>query len=141
MRYTTLGRSGTVVSTQTLGTMTFGAEADEPTSPRSWRPFVERGGTFLDTADVYSAGVSEEIIGRWLADHPDRRGAAGARDQGPVPHGPGRRTTSGSRGATSRAALEASLRRLGVEHIDLYQMHAWDAVTPSRRPCASSTTR
>ena len=55
MRYTTLGRSGTVVSTQTLGTMTFGAEADEPASAPILDAFVEAGGTFIDTADVYSA--------------------------------------------------------------------------------------
>ncbi len=71
MRYTTLGNSGTVVSTQCLGTMTFGAEADEATSGRILDAFVEAGGTFLDTADVYSKGVSEEIIGRWLKSHPE----------------------------------------------------------------------
>ena len=129
MRYTTLGRSGTVVSTQTLGTMTFGAEADEPTSGKILEAFVERGGTFLDTADVYSAGVSEEIIGRWLADHPTDAEQLVLATKGRFPMGQGANDVGLSR-RHLRAALEASLRRLGVEHIDLYQMHAWDAVTP-----------
>ena len=70
MRHRTLGRSGAVVSTQALGTMTFGSEADETTSGEILGAFVERGGTLVDTADVYSSGVSEEIVGRWLAKHP-----------------------------------------------------------------------
>jgi aryl-alcohol dehydrogenase-like predicted oxidoreductase len=129
MRYTTLGRSGTIVSTQTLGTMTFGAEADEPASGKILEAFVERGGTFLDTADVYSAGVSEEIIGRWLADHPTDAEQLVLATKGRFPMGQGANDVGLSR-RHLRSALEASLRRLGVDHIDLYQMHAWDAVTP-----------
>jgi aryl-alcohol dehydrogenase-like predicted oxidoreductase len=129
MRYTTLGHSGTVVSTQTLGTMTFGAEADEPASGKILEAFVERGGTFIDTADVYSAGVSEEIIGRWLADHPTDAAQLVLATKGRFPMGQGANDVGLSR-RHLRAALDASLRRLGVEHIDLYQMHAWDAVTP-----------
>jgi aryl-alcohol dehydrogenase-like predicted oxidoreductase len=129
MRYATLGHSGTVVSTQTLGTMTFGAEADEPASGKILEAFVERGGTFIDTADVYSAGVSEEIIGRWLADHPTDAAQLVLATKGRFPMGQGANDVGLSR-RHLRAALDASLRRLGVEHIDLYQMHAWDAVTP-----------
>jgi aryl-alcohol dehydrogenase-like predicted oxidoreductase len=70
MRFTTLGTSGTVVSTLCLGTMTFGAEADERDSGAVLEAYVAAGGNFVDTADVYSKGVSEEIIGRWLASHP-----------------------------------------------------------------------
>ena len=70
MDYRTLGNSGASVSELTLGTMTFGAEADEPTSHAILDAFVAGGGTLVDTADVYSAGTSETIIGRWLADHP-----------------------------------------------------------------------
>src|SRR4051794_11977921 len=68
--YRTLGRSGTVVFEQALGTMTFGAEADETTSHAIIQAYVDGGGNFIDTADVYSAGRSEEIIGRWLTRHP-----------------------------------------------------------------------
>lgn len=129
MRYTTLGRSGTVVSTQTLGTMTFGAEADETGSGAIVEAFVERGGTLIDTADVYSSGVSEEILGRWLASHPGDASQLVIATKGRFPMGDGANDVGLSR-RHLRNALEASLRRLGVEHIDLYQMHAWDAVTP-----------
>lgn len=129
MRYRMLGCSGTVVSTQTLGTMTFGDEADEETSGAIMTRFVEAGGTLVDTADVYSAGVSEEIIGRWLAQHPtDARGLVLA-TKGRFPMGEGHNDVGLSR-RHLRDALDASLRRLGVDHVDLYQMHAWDVLTP-----------
>src|SRR5688572_11304120 len=70
MEYRTLGNSGTIVSAQCLGTMTLGKEADEATSGAILEAFVAAGGTFVDTADVYNDGASEEIIGRWLASHP-----------------------------------------------------------------------
>ena len=70
MHYRTLGNSGAVVSTFALGTMTFGAEADEATSHAILGDYLESGGNLIDTADVYSKGTSEEIIGRWLAAHP-----------------------------------------------------------------------
>src|SRR5450756_912690 len=69
MQYRTLGNSGAVVSTFALGTMTFGAEADEMTSHAILDDYVAAGGNFIDTADVYGSGVSEEIVGRWLAAH------------------------------------------------------------------------
>ena len=87
MRYRLLGRSGCAVSELCLGTMTFGAETDEAGSHEQLDVFVEAGGTLVDTADVYSAGVSEEIIGRWLAARPPRRDRARRpRDQGQVRH-------------------------------------------------------
>ena len=70
MEYRTLGRSGCAVSTLALGTMTFGSEADEDASHAQLDTFVEAGGNLVDTADVYSDGASEEIIGRWLAKQP-----------------------------------------------------------------------
>ena len=129
MRYTTLGNSGTVVSTQCLGTMTFGAEADEQTSGQMMDAFAEAGGTFLDTADVYSSGTSEEIVGRWLKEHPTEAAQAVIATKGRFPMGEGPNDVGLSR-RHLRRALDDSLRRLGVEHIDLYQMHAWDAMTP-----------
>jgi aryl-alcohol dehydrogenase-like predicted oxidoreductase len=69
MQHRTLGNSGAIVSTFALGTMTFGAEADEMTSHAILDDYVAAGGNFIDTADVYGSGVSEEIIGRWLAAH------------------------------------------------------------------------
>jgi aryl-alcohol dehydrogenase-like predicted oxidoreductase len=129
MRYTTLGTSGTIVSTQCLGTMTFGAEADEETSGSILNAFAEAGGTFIDTADVYSTGVSEEITGRWLKAHPEQAAQMVVATKGRFPMGEGHNDVGLSR-RHLRQALDASLTRLGVEHIDLYQMHAWDAVTP-----------
>ena len=129
MQYRTLGRSGTVVSTQALGTMTFGAEADEATSGQIMTAFVEGGGNFVDTADVYSAGVSEEIIGRWLGAHPTEAAQVVIATKGRFPMGEGANDVGLSR-RHLRTALEDSLRRFGVDHIDLYQVHAWDALTP-----------
>jgi len=129
MHYRSLGNSGVAVSDLALGTMTFGAEADEASSHALLDAYREAGGNLLDTADVYSRGVSEEIIGRWIAAR-----STGADDvviatkarfpmgQEPNDHGNSR--------SHLRRALEASLTRLGVEHIDLYQLHAWDALTP-----------
>ncbi|MFC7621746.1 aldo/keto reductase [Microlunatus sp. GCM10028923] len=130
MEYRTLGGTGTVVSTLCLGTMTFGRESDEAVSHAQLDRFVEQGGNFIDTANVYGRGVSEEIIGRWLAD----RGSA-VRDQlviatkGRFPMGDGKNDLGLSRTNLSRA-LDASLKRLQVDRIDLYQAHAWDALTP-----------
>src|SRR5258708_26067009 len=70
MDYRPLGRSGCAVSSLALGTMTFGTETDEPTAHRQLDRFAEAGGTLVDTADVYSGGVSGEIIGRWHASPP-----------------------------------------------------------------------
>jgi aryl-alcohol dehydrogenase-like predicted oxidoreductase len=127
--YRTLGNSGAIVSELTLGTMTFGAEADETTSHAILNTFVENGGTFIDTADVYSSGTSETIIGHWLAKHPDESKQVVIATKGRFPMGVGPNDLGLSR-RHLRTALDASLTRLGVEHIDLYQMHAWDALTP-----------
>ena len=129
MRYRNLGNSGAIVSELALGTMTFGAEADETTSHEIIDTFVEHGGTFVDTADVYSAGESERIVGRWLASHPDAAKQVVLATKGRFPMGTGPNDLGLSR-RHLRTALDASLERLGVDHIDLYQMHAWDALTP-----------
>ena len=129
MKYRTLGNSGTIVSAQTLGTMTFGAEADEKTSHQIIDAFIAAGGTFIDTADVYSAGTSEQIIGHWLKNHPTERAQVVIATKGRFPMGDGSNDLGLSRRHLGRA-LNDSLRRLGVEQIDLYQMHAWDALTP-----------
>lgn len=130
MRYRLLGKSGCAVSELCLGTMTFGAETDEAGSHEQLDLFVEAGGTLVDTADVYSAGVSEEIIGRWLADRPadltesvvlatKGRFATDSRPNG-----------NGLSARHLTRALDASLGRLGVDTVDLYQVHAFDPHTP-----------
>ena len=129
MKYRTLGNSGAVVSAQCLGTMTFGDEADEAESHRMIDAFVAAGGTFLDTADVYSSGVSEEVIGRWLGKRPTDAKQVVLATKGRFAMGPGANDMGTSR-RHLRIALDNSLRRLGVDYVDLYQMHAWDALTP-----------
>jgi aryl-alcohol dehydrogenase-like predicted oxidoreductase len=129
VEYRTLGGSGTVVSAQCLGAMTFGHESDEPTAHAQLDRFVERGGNFIDTADVYSLGRSEEIIGRWLSARPDLRDRLVIATKGRFPMGDGRNDAGLSRTHLGRA-LDASLRRLGVDTVDLYQAHALDPLTP-----------
>jgi aryl-alcohol dehydrogenase-like predicted oxidoreductase len=129
MEYRTLGGTGTVVSAQCLGTMTFGNESGEEASRAQLDLFVERGGNFIDTADVYSRGVSEQIIGRWLADRHGMRDRLVIATKGRFPMGDGPNDAGLTRTHLSRA-LDASLGRLGVETIDLYQAHAWDPLTP-----------
>jgi aryl-alcohol dehydrogenase-like predicted oxidoreductase len=130
MKYTTLGRSGAVVSVHALGTMTFGAETPPEEAHRQLDAFTEAGGTFIETADVYSGGDAERIIGQWLASKPAREQAnvflAG---KGRFPVGVEPRDAGLSRRHLARA-LDGSLRRLGRDHIDLYQLHAWDPLTP-----------
>ncbi len=130
MEYRTLGRTGCVVSTLALGTMTFGAESDEATSHAQLDLFVESGGTLIDSADVYSKGTSEEIIGRWIAKQPaEIRSQIVLATKGRFAMGKGHNDLGLSR-RHLRDALDASLRRLGVDSIDLYQVHSFDALTP-----------
>jgi aryl-alcohol dehydrogenase-like predicted oxidoreductase len=129
MEYRTLGNTGTVVSTLCLGTMTFGDESDEKVAHEQLDRFVEKGGNFLDTANVYSNGESEKIIGRWFEDRPGARDRVVVATKGRFSTGGGRNDIGLSRLHLMRA-LDASLRRLGVDFIDLYQAHAWDPLTP-----------
>ncbi len=130
MEYRTLGRSGCAVSTLALGTMTFGSETDEPGAHAQLDRFVGAGGTLVDTADVYSSGTSEEIIGRWLGkQRPEVRDQVVVATKGRFPMGGGPNDVGLSRRHLA-AALDASLRRLGVERVDLYPVHAYDPWTP-----------
>jgi aryl-alcohol dehydrogenase-like predicted oxidoreductase len=129
MEYRRLGNSGTIVTAWCLGTMTFGKESDEATSFALMDAYVKAGGNFLDTADVYQTGVSEEIIGRWLKARPTEAKQIVLATKGRFPMGDGPNDLGLSRRHLA-LALDASLKRLGVERVDLYQMHAWDALTP-----------
>jgi aryl-alcohol dehydrogenase-like predicted oxidoreductase len=130
MDYRTLGHSGCAVSAFSLGTMTFGAETDEAGAHEQLDRFAEAGGTLVDTADVYARGRSEEIIGRWLASRPADvtepvvLATKGRFALDSFPNGGGLSARHLTR------ALDASLRRLGVEAVDLYQVHAFDPWTP-----------
>src|SRR5450759_4421416 len=126
MRYGCLGQSGLLVSELCLGTMTFGREADEQASGDMIRRFVAAGGNFIDTADVYSDGISEEIVGRAIRDMRDEIVLA---TKVCVRMGDGPNDEGLSRKHILKG-VEDSLRRLGTDYIDLYQCHAWDATTP-----------
>jgi len=130
MDYRTLGRSGCAVSSLCLGTMTFGVETDEPAAHEQLDRFVEVGGTLVDTADVYGDGRSEEIIGRWLASRPadiTEPVVLATKGRFPLEDAP---NSAGLSARHLTRALDASLRRLGVEAVDLYQVHAFDPWTP-----------
>lgn len=127
MQYRYLGRTGMKVSELCLGAMTFGREADETTSFAMMDAFVEAGGTFIDTADVYSRGVSEDIIGKWL--QTQRRDDLVIATKVRFPMGEGVNEIGLSR-KHILDGVEQSLRRLQTDHIDLYQVHCWDPGTP-----------
>jgi aryl-alcohol dehydrogenase-like predicted oxidoreductase len=130
MRYRNLGNSGCAVSELCLGTMTFGHETDEEGAHAQLDRFVEAGGTFVDTADVYTSGASEEIIGRWLADRSRDvadRVVIATKGRFPFEAVP---NAGGSSARHLTRAIDESLTRLGRDHVDLYQVHAWDPRTP-----------
>ena len=126
-----LGNTGLAVSEFALGTMTFGDRTDEETAFRMMDRYAEAGGSLIDTADIYTLGASEEIVGRWLASRTDE-----AKDMvlaSKARFGTGKRSGPNSRGYGRKQlheSLDGSLRRLGVDAIDLYQLHAWDPLTP-----------
>ncbi len=136
MEFRRLGRTGLKVSTICLGTMQFGWTADEPASHDIMSRAVELGCNFFDTADVYSrwaegnpGGVSEEIIGRWLQESDVRRDqiVLATKVRGRMGEGP---NDAGLSRGHIMDAVDASLRRLQTDYIDLYQVHSADVDTP-----------
>jgi aryl-alcohol dehydrogenase-like predicted oxidoreductase len=134
LEYVRLGKTGLKVSRICLGTMTYGASKwrDWVLDEQDARPFfkraIELGINFFDTADIYSLGMSEEVTGRALKDFAKRDEVIIATKVF-NPMGPG----PNARGLSRKHimdAIDASLRRLGVEYVDLYQIHRWDADTP-----------
>lgn len=122
-----LGRTGLRVSRIGLGTLTWGRDTDEHDAAEQLKAFWEVGGTLVDTADVYGGGESEYLLGRLVEGLVPRRDLVIATKVGSVPD-PYRRF-DGSRGHLL-AALDASLARLGTDYVDLWQVHAFDPVTP-----------
>ncbi|MFD5829109.1 aldo/keto reductase [Lentzea sp. NPDC060358] len=138
MRYKTLGNTGLIVSQLCLGTMTFGGaggvyehigNVDQAGANELVKAALDGGINFFDTADVYSAGQSEETLGRAFRELGVPRTEYVLATKVYSRTGPGRNDVGASRGHVLDA-VEASLRRLGTDHIDLYQVHATDAVTP-----------
>lgn len=133
MDHVPFGRTGLRVSKLCLGTMTFGFQCDDDTSFAILDAATEAGITFIDTADVYplgappaSFGATEELLGRWLRGRRDRVVLA---TKCHFPTGPMPWDAGNSRQNIMRA-IDASLRRLRTDHVDLYQLHAWDRHTP-----------
>ncbi len=133
-----LGRSGLVVSRLALGTMTWGRETDEDDAAAQLVSFRDAGGTLVDTADTYAGGRSEQVLGRLLAEVvPREEVLLATKAYGVVGPGPMGRGTS--RGHLLQA-LDASLQRLRTDHVDLWQLHAWDPVTPWEEAMAALDT-
>ncbi len=130
MQYRPLTSTGTIVSNLALGAMGFGTETDESDAFRILDRFVEADGNLVDTANVYGGGASEEVLGRWFASRPaDVTDRVVLATKARFATGPDTNANGSSRRSLDRA-LTASLRRLGREHVDLYQLHAWDPLTP-----------
>jgi len=127
MGSTYLGRSGLKVSEFAFGTMTFGREADEAASHRMLDLYADRGGNFIDTADAYGNGTADEVFSRWLATK--QRDDFVIASKVRFPTGDGMNDVGLSRKHVL-ASVEASLRRLGTDHLDLFQIHCWDRGTP-----------
>lgn len=127
MEIRSVGSSGLRVSRIGLGTMTWGRDLDEHEAAELLDAFLSAGGTLVDTADVYADGESEKILGRLLVDS-DRRDAVVLATKS-VSRPNSERRFDASRGHLLNS-LNSSLRRLGVDHVDLWQLHAWDPLTP-----------
>ncbi|MPY96926.1 MAG: aldo/keto reductase [Actinophytocola sp.] len=133
-----LGGSGLRVSRLALGTMTWGEDTDAEEAANQLVAFIDAGGTLVDTADVYQDGESERVLGSLLGDLVPREDvvlatkAVARRTEGPFGGG-------ASRGALL-TALDGSLRRLGVDHLDLWQLHAWDERVPIEETLAALDT-
>jgi aryl-alcohol dehydrogenase-like predicted oxidoreductase len=137
MQYVNLGRSGLKVSRACLGAMMFGtsdsAPCGEDEARRAIDAFLDAGGNFIDTANVYTGGQSEQVVGRAIA---DRRDEVVLATKGRMPVGRGPNDVGLSRAHLTRA-LDDSLRRMGTDHVDLYQVHAWDPDTPIEETMAT----
>lgn len=139
--YVTLGRSGLRVSPLALGTMTFGNDrwgSSDTESKKIFDRYVEAGGNFVDVADVYAEGNSEQVLGRFIAEanlH-DRLVVATKFTFNPQEGNP----NSGGNGRKNiYRALEGSLRRLKLDYVDMYWMHVWDTVTPVQEVVSTLT--
>jgi len=131
LRYRLLGRTGLRVSEIGLGTMSFGNQwgfgADEATSHRILDAYAEAGGNFLDTANMYHRGETEQMLGSWLGAHRDRMVVATKYSLSMDPHDA---NASGNHRKSLVRSVEGSLQRLGTDHIDLLWAHAYDDQTP-----------
>jgi aryl-alcohol dehydrogenase-like predicted oxidoreductase len=132
--YVTLGRSGLRVSPLSLGTMTFGTEwgwgSEEAQARQIFDRYVDQGGNFVDTANLYTGGKSEQMVGKFISEKKLRDRIVLA-TKFTFNTEQGNPNTGGNGRKNIYQALEASLRRLQTDYIDLYWLHAWDLVTPA----------
>jgi aryl-alcohol dehydrogenase-like predicted oxidoreductase len=132
MELRSLGNSGLMVSQYALGTMTWGRDTDIHEARDQFNLYYEAGGRIVDTADVYSEGISEEIVGEFCRERPDVLISSKA----------GSVRTNRRRDASRShllTALDASLRRLRRQHIDVWHIHAWDPYTPLDETLSAAT--
>ncbi len=123
-----VGRTGLNISRIGLGTMTWGRDTDEHEAADQARAFLDAGGNFFDTAAVYGAGDSERVIGGLIGSLMKREDVVIA-TKGGIVFQDGVRMVNTSRGALL-SELDASLKRLGTDYVDLWQVHTWDSQTP-----------
>lgn len=141
--YRPLGHSGLIVSPLALGTMTFGDTnwgSTEQDAQAVFNAYRENGGNFIDTADIYGRGASEELLGKFMAESGSRDDIVLATKFGfnfsasPLAENKSGRIANPNAGGSGakniHRALENSLKRLRIDYIDLYWMHIWDGVTP-----------
>ena len=127
MKFRKFGSSGTLVSEFGLGALAFGSETDQAGAHAVLDRYVELGGNYIDTADVYVKGQAEEIVGAWLAKRSDREDVVLSSKCGQyMGSGP---NDGGLSAPRVRRALESSLDRLGVDFVDVYYAHCWDPLT------------
>ena len=133
-QYFTLGNSGLRVSRLALGTMTFGTDwgwgADKNTAREMFNAYVDRGGNLVDTADLYTNGVSEQWVGEFVRERQLRDRVVIA-TKFSFSADPGNPNAGGNGRKNILRAVEGSLRRLNTDYIDLYILHAWDMLTPA----------
>jgi aryl-alcohol dehydrogenase-like predicted oxidoreductase len=131
MRYRLLGKSGLRVSELCLGTMTFGEDwgwgSSKDESRQVYDAFLEAGGNFIDTANVYTNGTSEKLLGEFMAGHRDGIVLATKYTNAAPGKDP---NAAGNHRKSMMLAVEASLKRLKTDYIDLYWLHIWDQITP-----------
>ena len=131
MRYKLLGKSGLRVSELCLGAMTFGDDwgwgASKDESRKVYETFLEAGGNFIDTANVYTEGTSERFLGEFMADHREKVVLATKYTLSGAHQDP---NSAGNHRKSMMQAVEASLKRLKTDYIDLYWLHCWDFFTP-----------
>lgn len=126
MKYNILGKSGLLVSELCLGAMTFGKEVNEADSINMIHRFLDEGGNFIDTADVYVGGESEKIVGKAIK---ERRSEVVLATKVRMRVGPQPNDFGYSRRRIMEG-VDQSLKRLNTDYIDLYQLHVWDNITP-----------